>query len=170
MNTAVQFISGEIPDTMGRYIHDYFNFDDTDMEGCHNWVQWAFPINSVSIFNTTAPLIHYGDYSCLNNSEVVRANQTRIIRKYCATVGINIDDDDSCTLDIPIFRAIFASIIFNHNSLRLTRLLHHLRLSGREILYTELKRTIRAECLSDILDDDYKRAYDITSVKHWLNA
>lgn len=38
-------------------IEDVLKFDDAQMESCHDWVQWLFPIPEPSKFNPRAPLL-----------------------------------------------------------------------------------------------------------------
>ena len=50
---ALDFLAGRCADHLGRKIDDYFNFTEQQMGDDHDWIQWAFPLRTVSITTTT---------------------------------------------------------------------------------------------------------------------
>ncbi len=45
---ALDFLKGKTKDHKGRTVEDYMVLSETEMELDHEWVQWAFPIDTVS--------------------------------------------------------------------------------------------------------------------------
>lgn len=83
MSEITRFYDGSGVDQNGRYISDYFKFDNKDMEGCHDWVQWAFPIPEPSSFNPGAPLLTKDDVQAFDvlkyrNGNIRAKNLTRM--------------------------------------------------------------------------------------------
>eukprot|EP00435_Cladocopium_sp_Y103_P068359 s2_g31.t1 len=52
------FLRGEKPDDCeGRMLDDILRWDDRTMEAVHDYVQWIFPTDEASMFNSQAPLL-----------------------------------------------------------------------------------------------------------------
>jgi Opioid growth factor receptor (OGFr) conserved region len=63
----IPFYLGEQSDLRGRKIQEIWAWDFEDLECTHDYIQWLFPLNEQSRFNTDAPII---------NDEIVRSFQS----------------------------------------------------------------------------------------------
>lgn len=56
-NSIVAFYHGTGRDGAGRLIYEVWRFDDDEIEGHHDFIQWLFPLPDPSAFNPAAPLL-----------------------------------------------------------------------------------------------------------------
>lgn len=130
-DTAIKFLSNLIPDHLCRHIDDYFKFDHVEMEKCHGWVQWAFPIDTPSLYNPDAPLITEFDSTMM---PTVYMNQELLFIKFLGFIGITFGEN----VDFIDFKR-FAEAIDgpnNHNLLRISRVIKHCKLTNNtRLLY-----------------------------------
>ena len=54
---AINFLLGKGTDGKGRTVIEYFGFTTEKWEECHDHIQWAFPTDIPSEFNSNAPVI-----------------------------------------------------------------------------------------------------------------
>lgn len=125
MTPIVAFYSGEGMDAQGRYLHDYLHFTHGEMESIHDWVQWAFPLPEPSGAQPQAPVLTTEDL------EVFRTRST-FQQKAKALAGYYMEFLEGTTM----WRRDF-----DHNHLRITRVLRFLVLIGsdRDALHFLLK-------------------------------
>lgn len=158
---AIAFMRGEISDHVGNYIDSYFKMTEEEMESCHGWVQWAFPIDTVSKFNSKAPLLDVNgdEIFWYQASETIIKNHERIIEQYMNSIGICINDD--CN-DIDLVK-FFKVVDFpdNHHILRISRLIKHLNLTG----YSLLAESLVNELLEIVIN--YPERFNSDTVAYW---
>ena len=82
---AIQFISGKLPDDDGRFVNEYIHFTAEELEGCHDWIQWAFPIDVISAYNPLAPTI---TADCGKDYAPYRGMQDALLSHYLSGIGI----------------------------------------------------------------------------------
>jgi hypothetical protein len=106
------FLSGEAPDTRGRTAADVIAFSDEDLERRHDWVQWLFPLPTPSAAVPDSAYLSPNEIDAIRSD--ARAKDTllraadRLIEFYSRTdhwLGAH-----------------------DHNHLRITRIIHSLRL------------------------------------------
>lgn len=121
MSAIIDFFSGDGYDDKGRHIYEILeDFGDEQLESCHDYIQWLFPLPEPSKFNPTAPLLSKEDIEVFRGSNmqyttyVVRANMGDAFNKMMCF----FDDNDHWVSP------------GNHNFLRITRMLRCLRLVG----------------------------------------
>ena len=57
---ALDFLKGKTKDHRGRDVQDYLDFTEQDLEFDHEWIQWAFPIDTASPHNPWAGRLFFG--------------------------------------------------------------------------------------------------------------
>lgn len=131
----VQFYSGEGSDHIGRSLETILSYTDENLEMMHDYIQWLFPLEKLSPVNPSAPAVGRDTQIEFRNNTSLRSNLCRACRRMLRFYGL------SCTV------AAFPSqrirpdrdfvvksrnwmTPFNHNHLRLTRILKSLRLLG----------------------------------------
>ena len=122
--TALDFIHNKIMDHNGNYFGDYLDMNENDMEESHDWIQWAFPIDTVSPHNPYAGLIPHV-LSSANGYGKLYPKATYItdimLAKYLQSIGV-------CnTVNMKKFFRVVDSGN-NHHVKRISRVIRHLRL------------------------------------------
>lgn len=67
-----QFLENDAPDHRGRKLSQIWQFTDAEMETCHDYMQWVFPLDQESgaVPNAPAqPLYRMTTQICLNSSK-----------------------------------------------------------------------------------------------------
>lgn len=125
---ALQFLRGRKPDHTGVKVDQYFNMTEEELESCHGWVQWAFPIDTASPYNS-----HCGNLF-RNSARIHKAfkygtplyvNRAGLVDLYLATVGIDLYAGTNMT---KFFQVVDSP--YNHHMKRLSRVMLHLMITG----------------------------------------
>lgn len=156
---ATDFICGKRDDGLGRYVSDYLNFSDEIIENDHQWVQWAFPIDTKSNVNGNAPVVDFCFTNHLSSGELdtFLKNRKSLFLKYSNYIGF-----DGYDLNTEIF-IIRTNSIFYHNRLRISRMIRSQFLSAS--LETQ---SMSLRLLTNIFDVvKYSSAYEY-SLHIWL--
>jgi hypothetical protein len=61
MSAITSFLEGTGADHRGRTLAEVIAFEDDELEGIHDYIQWLFPLPEVSAFNPFAPVITSSD-------------------------------------------------------------------------------------------------------------
>ncbi len=129
MSRLVDFYRGEGTDAEGRALAEIWAFSDGQMEAIHDFIQWLFPLREASRFNPDAPLLTDTDVAAFRADPTLRANLLRSLDAFLGFLGLARDGIG--IVEGPDFEArrdVWASP--NHNWLRITRVLHCLRILG----------------------------------------
>jgi hypothetical protein len=131
MSRLIEFYRGTGTDNTGRTLARILDYDDDAMESSHDFIQWLFPLREASQFNRHAPLLSDADIATFRADADLRANLLRSLDRFLTFLGLERKTDRiepgpgydarSDVLNSP-----------NHNWLRITRVLHCLRLLGLE--------------------------------------
>lgn len=112
MSKAFFFIRGDIHDTEGRFLRDYWLFSDEELERTHDYIQWMFPLPTLSAYNPDAPLLTEQDIARCRRDPYARHNFHKSMQTMARFYWNNrewVRDKD-------------------HNHLRITRILKSARL------------------------------------------
>ncbi|MBF9194974.1 opioid growth factor receptor-related protein [Microvirga terrestris] len=106
------FLAGVGQDGRGRLAVDVLNFSDCDLEAVHDYIQWLFPLQSRSAAQPHSPILTLDEIAAIRADPravaTLKAATERLLRFYRDTQWWLISHD--------------------HNHLRITRILHSLRL------------------------------------------
>lgn len=127
---ALDFLNNKCKDHKGRSAEDYMNFTEQEMHDTHDWVQWAFPIDTDSLHNPESGLIDHCSRSFSNYGSARVTNRTNLTEKYLESIGIRamyiLKDADVNKF----FTAVPTPT--DHHMKRISRLLRHHMLTGNE--------------------------------------
>ena len=70
----VYFLEGKIRDYEGRYLRDIWSFDDTKIENIHNFIQWIFPLDQISKYVPSSPVLIDEEILEIKQSSVAKEN------------------------------------------------------------------------------------------------
>ena len=154
----IDFYRNESPTPEGLTFSDFMQYGYEQLEGDHAWIQWILPTKEPSAFNPDAPLLTDEDRVLFKSDPV-------LIENYLAAVYHVLD-----FFDMSLFRGEPMWKLhdercprrwwlesFNHNFLRMTRLLTSLRYMG----YDDFALSIFA------LLEEYRDIYPNSVEQHW---
>jgi len=163
MSQLIEFYRGTATDNTGRTLEQILNFHDDDMESIHDFIQWLFPLREPSRFNRHAPILSDSDITAFRTDPDIRANLLRSLDRFLGFLGLErksnrIEPGPGYDARREVLNAP------NHNWLRITRVLHCLRLLGLE---EEGRRLL--DCLEG-LQAAGKAEITPDTFRHWRNA
>ncbi|CAE8673605.1 unnamed protein product, partial [Polarella glacialis] len=86
----VPFFQGTGTDSRGRRFEDILNLGNTQMEYSHDFIQWVFPTNELSIFNGCAPLLTKEVQRIFLEDLAIQANLRRILFRFLTFLGLEL--------------------------------------------------------------------------------
>jgi hypothetical protein len=142
------FLEGIGIDHRGRRLDDVLSFDDIKAEQTHDFIQWLFPLDEISRAISGAPILSQTDIQLIHTNSVA---QTNIRRSAAWFLGF-------------LERSNQWRTKYNHNHLRITRVIKSLRLLTDDKKADEFKAAI-----FDLLGDDLD-LIDRKAVEFWEGA
>ena len=112
--SPAMFLTGEGHDHRGRFLADVLAFDDAILERSHDYIQWLFPLPEASRFSAGAPVLSHEEIALIRASGVARAN---LLAARDRMLAFYRENDHWL-------------VPFDHNHLRITRILKCLTLCG----------------------------------------
>ena len=126
MSELQRFLEGGGRDGAGRTIDEVLSFDDDQLERRHDFIQWLFPLSEPSRAVPGSPVLRPEDIDALRVSAAAQANlrraAERMLRFYART---------------PQWRRCF-----DHNHLRITRIVRSLRLLAGDGAADEFRASV----------------------------
>jgi hypothetical protein len=121
-------------DHRGRDLDRLQNQTLNGLERAHDYIQWLFPLRDRSSANPHAPRLDDDDIRAFNGSDALRANLVRSLEVMLRFYGLAMTTTPGC-IDIRRYesfddRKAVWLVPFNHNFLRITRILKSLTLLG----------------------------------------
>ena len=160
----VEFYRGEIPNNEGVFIDEIMTYGYEQLEVDHAYIQWIFPLKERSMFNVDAPLLHDDEITLFKSDPELRGTVSEIICKMLDYFGMYFhrgavnwqEPDPENGHKDPKWWLRF----FNHNFLRMTRMLTSLRHLGFENISLAVY-----ECLLSS-----REMYGKESYEYWTDA
>ncbi|HEY9615364.1 MAG TPA: opioid growth factor receptor-related protein [Microcoleaceae cyanobacterium] len=167
--SIVPFYLGTQRDAQGRTIAEIWAWSFDKLEHIHNYIQWLFPLPEKSAFNTNAPVVDQEVIQAFQNDVVLRQNLQRSFTVMLGFYGLEQQENDRGKVVItpsetyPVRQREWIGR-FNHNYLRITRILKCLIIFG-------LEDDAQAfyDCLSQIYQENSDRIGSET-LQYWTNA
>ena len=120
------FLEGAIPDGRGRTLSMIMAFDDQTIESTHDFIQWIFPLDEPSRSHPGAPVLDLFEIEEIKSSEVAQANLMQSADWYFGFLQRH---------DHWIRQ-------YDHNHLRITRVIKSLRLLVSDEVADRYKATL----------------------------
>lgn len=135
-------------DGRGRRVTEVLNFSNEELEYTHDFIQWLFPLRTRSGAQPNAPILTPSEIDAIRSDPravgAIRQAADRMLRFYCETDSwLSVQD---------------------HNHLRITRILHSLRL----LIGLEAAQRFRADIL--FLHEAAGRPINARSLRFWEEA
>ena len=135
MTEIVSFLEGKSPDHRGRILAMLLQQTDHQAETTHDYIQWLFPLDEPSRSVNGAPVLTELEIDQIRQSSLAQANLAKSARWF---LGFLERNDHWITN-------------YNHNHLRITRVIKSLRLLASDKAADEFKNIV-FEYLGDDLN------------------
>jgi hypothetical protein len=165
----VPFYLGAQRDSEGRTIAEIWVWDFEELECAHDYIQWLFPLPERSAFNPDAPLVDNEVIQAFKSDLRLRQNLLRSLTVMLRFYGLQRQENDvgkvviTQSEDYPDRQCEWVQP-FDHNYLRITRILKCLMLFG---LGNEAQAFY--ECLKQIYRESSDQIGGET-FQYWTNA
>ncbi|MGK5594889.1 MAG: opioid growth factor receptor-related protein [Parachlamydiaceae bacterium] len=128
----ISFYRNEGKDICGRKLEDMWQFSHREKEAKHDYIQWLFPLNESSRFNSSAPTLNQELIDQLKEDPIVIENLRKSLKSMLNFYGLKLKSDGKIVRVTGQFRERRKVWLTpgNHNHLRLTRILTSLSLFG----------------------------------------
>jgi hypothetical protein len=169
MSEITDFYKGKIPDIHGRMLRDIQKWDYVNLEEVHSYIQWLFPLNEESNYNSLAPILTDEDLVEFQNSDDIRGNLLTSFNAILSFYGFILGKSDGIIIinraENFEERSLNWLTAYNHNFLRITRILKCLMLVGLDNYAFSFFETLKK-----LYDTDYKNTIGEVTYKYWENA
>ncbi len=162
----LSFYRGTGTENRGRRLDEILAWDDERLEAVHDFIQWLFPLSEPSQFNLAAPLLTPAAIHEFRADPVLRQNLLHSAQRMLVFYGFELREMEgqSAVRPSPQFaerqHVVYGG--FNHNHLRITRILKSLTLLG-------LGKVAR-EFLAAIQASDLNKTVPRKSLAYWTEA
>jgi hypothetical protein len=163
MSQLVEFYRGNATDARGRMLARIWEYNDTEMEYHHDFIQWMFPLQEPSRYNPDAPVLTENDIKAFHVEPALQENLLRSLERFLSFLGlVRHQGHIAPGPDYTLRQSKLTTP--NHNWLRITRVITSLRLLGQE---TESREFLA--CLQEMVRQREARISEDT-MNFWLNA
>ena len=128
MSRLLDFYRLQGRDSEGRTLNEIWGWGDEDLEHCHDFIQWLFPLDEPSAVNADAPLVSAEDREAFRTDPQLRNAMRRSLSVFLRFVGLAMTEDGRIVRGGNFDRRLAVWKYTNHNWLRITRVLKSLRL------------------------------------------
>lgn len=163
------FYLGEKPDLEGRTIQELWAWDFEKLECVHNYIQWLFPIAEKSAFNPDSPIVDEVVIKAFQSDSRLQENLQQSLMVMLRFYGLQRHETSEGNIVVNKSKSYSTRkhewlCMFDHNYLRITRILKCLMLFG-------LKDEAQAvyNCLQQIYQEDSDQIGGKT-FQYWANA
>jgi hypothetical protein len=128
----VEFYRGERGNQCGHMLTDMLTWSNGALEMDHDYIQWMFGSNERSMLNGEAPTMTKEESEIFQNDPELREKVKQSLIRFLKFLAFKLSKDDEQVLIEPVESENTPWWLrgFNHNHLRVTRLLKCLRLTG----------------------------------------
>jgi hypothetical protein len=156
----LKFYENGIRNHDGLTINDMHNFTYEQLEEGHSYIQWMFPTKESSRVNSTAPILRTKDIQYIQNNNTIKQNMKKSIMVFTDFLGLNKDYAEG-KYYVKNSRIELWLTPYNHNYLRITRMLESTILFG----FSE-DAVLLFQCLSKIRNRGYREVIG-NSYQYW---
>ena len=129
----IAFYRGVGSDSAGRTLEEILAWDFIRLEIVHDFIQWLFPLPEPSEFNDEAPLLTPEQIQLFRTEPLLGENLVRSFERMLGFYGFTLRREPSRRIDESDLFGHRRHVLyggFNHNHLRITRILRSLTLLG----------------------------------------
>ena len=145
-------------DSERRKLEEIWGWTDSEIEHCHDFIQWMFPLDEPSSVNADAPLVSEEDRAAFRSDPQLQFAMRQSLAVFLRFVGLKTNPEGRIVRGENFDERLSIWRFPNHNWLRITRVLKSLRLLGLEGEAAALWKCLRELHESDSLvsEDSYR--------------
>lgn len=136
MSKIIEFYEGKIGNNEGYHFEEILKWRDVTLEMEHSYIQWLFPSDEPSNFNTSSPTLTEKDCEIFKKNKHLQEKVKKAFLRMLSFYEFELcekDFEDFIVREIKPSKEVPNWLQeFNHNMLRITRILKSLRLLGLE--------------------------------------
>lgn len=168
MGTLRSFYTNQLKNPEGLYLKDIWGFNDWEIENTHHFIQWLFPLEMKSNHSETAPIVGEDDLSEMLSDPKVRENLLHSLNMMENFWGFEVPHK-SCQFIRPRgFQSFLTKdwlTAYNHNYIRIARVIHSLSIFGFDQEAKEL-----VSYLEKSVFPNYKHLIGQETMDYWKSA
>lgn len=150
MHPLIAFYSGAGTDHRGRTLSGILAFSNTELESCHDYIQWLFPLRDPSPYNPEAPTIDDEVVAAFRASHELQSRLHHALLRMLQFYGIVLRETPQgfellIPSDVSELHWLTAE---NHNHRRISRMLASLKMLGLEAHVSALWQGLQKLALS----------------------
>lgn len=132
MTQLLDFLRGDGQGPSGYYLDDVLRYSNDEFEHQHDFIQWLFPTTEPSNFNPDAPVLTPDEITIIRADPHIQGVLGVIYHRWLRFCGLTITDTglEFGTSEFPKGNPVVWGR-FNHNMLRMTRMLQSFNLLGQ---------------------------------------
>lgn len=164
-SSLIDFYYGDATDSEGRSLDEILGWDYIKLELVHDFVQWLFPLPEASQFNDDAPILTSHEIDAFRRDPQLRERLLQSFEKMLGFYGFMLVREPEFRIeesDLFEHRRHVLYGGFNHNHLRITRILRSLTILG-------LPAAARA-FLERLIASDRDGTLPSESLKYWQKS
>ncbi len=151
MSDLLEFYTNAKPNPDGLYLKDIWNFSDWELENRHHYIQWLFPIELKSNHNDTCLQVSPSEINEALKSRDFQENLFHSLLLMENFWGFKVKHKFHQEKPAGVIKDYNAKnwvTLYNHNYIRITRVLHSLKVFGLEEEANELFNYLESEVYS----------------------
>ena len=170
MSKIIDFYRGEAGNYAGDTLDEILSWTNWALEADHDYIQWLFPSNEPSQMNGDAPVLTREDADLFNTDPAMKNAMLRSFARILDFFGFGVswtEYEGKTTISIkPLSptekrpQPTKAIDSFNHNALRVTRVLKSLRLCGLDEYAKAFFEALKP----------WKEKHSLNTWSYWKNA
>lgn len=166
MHPLIAFYSGEGTDHRGRTFNGILAFSNTELESCHDYIQWLFPLRDPSPYNPEAPVVTPEVVQVFRDSHELQQRLHKALLRMMHFYSMVLKETpQGFELLLPANpQTLHWMTADNHNHRRLSRILASLKIMGLDAHVTALWQGLQK------LAVQYPQAISSATVTHWRLA
>ena len=139
----LEFFRLKKPDSEGRMLEEYWEWENDILEHRHDFVQWMLPLDEPSAVNPDAPLVTEEDRAAFQAEPLLRSSMRRSLEGFLGFLGLEMRRGGRVVKRLDFEQRLYVWRASNHNWLRITRMIKSLRLLGFEKEASEVWKCLR---------------------------
>ncbi|WP_420589775.1 opioid growth factor receptor-related protein [Bacterioplanoides sp.] len=166
MHSLIAFYKGTGTDHRGRTLSGILAFSDSELESCHDYIQWLFPLRKPSPYNPEAPVVTDEVAVEFRQDHELQITVHRVLLRMLQFYGVVLRETPQgfellAPKDVHDFHWMTPD---NHNHKRLSRMLASLKLFGLDTHVTALWQGLQQLALAN------PEAISTATITHWRLA
>ncbi|CAK1713910.1 conserved hypothetical protein [Vibrio crassostreae] len=142
MSELIAFQLGKRSDSQGRFIEDIWKLNNFWLEHDHKYVQWLFPIETQTKFNSHAPALTPFDRAAFSDSVCAMAAQRRSLDIMLNFFGLQWVGGEIAPVDGINLKDYIWLKRGGHNHYRISRIIRSLALCGQLTLSKQFQSAV----------------------------